>query len=94
VYVVDVPGSFNTVIYATRQPTQFDNLQANLHLLRQSEGSSSLLPDSMQVALDNVQPTPPVSIVYTDDWSPIEWVTNRMVLNYVLFGDLREIGNK
>jgi spermidine synthase len=94
VYVVDVPGSFNTVIYATRQPTQFDNLQANLHLLRQSGGSSSLLPDSMQVALDNVQPTPPVSVVYTDDWSPIEWVTNRMVLNYVLFGDLREIGNK
>jgi hypothetical protein len=31
--------------------------------------------------------------VYTDDWSPIEWVTNSMVLNYVLFGDLEEIGH-
>jgi hypothetical protein len=31
--------------------------------------------------------------VYTDDWSPIEWVTNQMVLSYVLFGDLEQIGH-
>ncbi len=30
VFIVDVPGSFNTMIYATIQPTQFTNLQANL----------------------------------------------------------------
>jgi hypothetical protein len=47
----------------------------------------------MQVALDNVQTTPPIDVVYTDDWSPIEWVTNRMVLSYVLYGDLEEIGH-
>jgi spermidine synthase len=93
VYVVDVPGSFNTMIYATMQPSKFDNLQANLDLLRQTDGSSGLLLDSMQVAVDNVQPTPPVDVIYTDDWSPIEWVTNRMILSYVLFGDLQEIGH-
>jgi spermidine synthase len=92
-YVVDVPGSFNSMIYATMQPTQFNYLKANLDLLRQSAGVSGLLLDSIQVAVDNVKPTPPVNVVYTDDWAPIEWVTNRMVLNYVLFGDLQEIGH-
>ncbi len=56
-------------------------------------GTPKLLLDSMLVAIDNVQPTPPVSVVYTDDWSPIEWVTNKMILSYVLFGDLEEIGH-
>jgi spermidine synthase len=93
VYVVDVPGSFNTMIYATRKPTQFSNLQANFDGLKNQAGSSGLLLDSIQVALANVQPTPPINVVYTDDWSPIEWVTNRMVLSYVLFGDMNEIGH-
>jgi spermidine synthase len=93
VYVVDVPESFNTMIYATMQPTQFGNLQTNLTTLRRSPGIATLLLDSIQVAVDNARPTPPVNVIYTDDWSPIEWVTNRMVLRYVLFGDLREIGH-
>ena len=93
VYVVDVPGSFNSMIYATMQPTQFDNLQANLNLLAKSSNTPELLLDSIKVAVGNVQPTPPIDVVYTDDWSPIEWVTNRMVLSYVLFGDLQEIGH-
>jgi len=93
VFIVDVPGSFNSMIYATIQPTRFANLQANLDLLEEQASSPKLLLDSMQVAIDNVQPTPPVSVVYTDDWSPIEWVTNKMILSYVLFGDLGDIGH-
>jgi spermidine synthase len=93
VFIVDVPGSFNSMIYATMQPTRFANLQANLDLLKVSASIPKLLLESMQIALDNQLPTPPVTVVYTDDWSPIEWVTNSMVLNYVLFGDLEEIGH-
>jgi hypothetical protein len=81
------------MLYATNQPTKFDNLDTNLNLLQDRGDIPQLLIDSIQVALDNVQPTPPVEVVYTDDWSPIEWVTNGMVLNYVLFGDLEEIGH-
>jgi hypothetical protein len=44
------------------------------------------------VTVLNMQPTPPKSIVYTDDWAPVEFVTNKMVLNFVLFGDMRQIG--
>ena len=40
--------------------------------------------------INGYQPAaPPDSqVVYTDDWSPIEWITNGMVLNYVLTGDM------
>jgi spermidine synthase len=93
VFVVDVPGSFNSMIYATRLSTQFANLQVNLIQLSTASSTPQLLLESMQVAIDNVQSTPPVSVVYTDDWSPIEWVTNKMVLSYVLFGDLEKIGH-
>jgi spermidine synthase len=93
VYIVDVPGSFNSMIYATLQQTEIQNLNANLELLKADAGTSELLVQSLQVAIDNLQPTPPKGVVYTDDWSPIEWITNNMVLSYVLFGDLEEIGH-
>jgi spermidine synthase len=93
VFLVDVPGSYNTMVYATRQPAQFANLVTNLERLKAEASTPSLLIGSMQVAAAFAQPTPPISVVYTDDWAPIEWVTNNMVLNYVLFGDLNEIGH-
>jgi spermidine synthase len=92
VYVVDVLGSFNTLIYATKLPTQSTNLLANYQRLN-SIGVPQLLLDSLSAVIVNLQPTPPISVVYTDDWSPIEWVTNRMILSYVLFGDLDRIGH-
>jgi spermidine synthase len=93
VYLVDVPGSFNTMIYASRQPTRFENLSKNLEYLNKEPDTHELLLESIQVAVENIQPVPPMSVVYTDDWSPIEWVTNNMVLNYIFFGDLQEIGH-
>lgn len=92
VHVSDVPYSFNTIVYATVQPTSFENLKANYVLLLESGQAHPLLLESMQIAWNNRQPTPAAGKVYTDDWSPIEWVTNNMVLNYVLFGDLEGIG--
>jgi spermidine synthase len=92
VYVVDVPESFNTMIYATMQPTQFANLHANLDLLKADAQTPALLLESMQVAIDNARPTPARGVVYTDDRSPIEWVTNNMVLNTCCL-NLEEIGH-
>ena len=92
VHVVDVPASFNSIVYATVQPSTAANMQANLLELATRElgnpGSvHPLLLRSLQVAYGNARPTPTVGVVYTDDWAPIEWVTNNMVLNYVFFGD-------
>jgi len=92
VYVVDVPYSYNTMIYATRQLTHSANLAENLLLLSAQGDVHPLLIESLQIAVANIQPTLLANVVYTDDWSPIEWVTNSMVLNTVLFGDLDQIG--
>lgn len=93
VFIVDVPESYNSMIYATIQPTQFSDLRANLEYLNARMDAPKLLLDSIQVALENFQPMPPISAIYTDDRSPIEWVTNKMILGYVLFGDLGKIGH-
>jgi len=91
VYVADVPLSYNTIVYATVQVTDPVNVAANLQFLYEQGDTHPLLLEALQIAVANIQPTPPVDVVYTDDWSPIEWVTNNMVLNYVLFGDLDQI---
>jgi spermidine synthase len=93
VYVVDVPYSYNTMIYATRLPTNTANLAENFLVLTAQGDVHPLLLEALQIAILNSQSTPPVDVVYTDDWSPIEWVTNNMVLNTVLFGDLDQIGH-
>jgi spermidine synthase len=91
IYVMDVPGSFNSIIYATRQPTQIENLYSNLASLYSRPEVHPLLVRALERVVVNLQPTPASQTVYTDDWAPIEWITNRMVLSYVLFGDMENI---
>ncbi len=91
VYVVDVPESYNSMVYATVQPTDISNLHENFDQLNQQNDVHPLLLNSIQWAVYFQQPTPPQNVVYTDDWAPIEWITNNMVLNFVLFGDVEDI---
>ncbi len=91
VYVMDVPYSFNSMVYATVQPTDAANLYINFDHLRQRSDVHPLLLESIQKSIVYMQPTPESDVVYTDDWAPVEWITNNMVLNYVLFGDMEEL---
>ena len=91
VYVVDVPDSFNSLIFATVQPTRAANLALNLKELSLRQDVHPLLVESLQVALANLKSTPPASIVFTDDRAPIEWITNKMVVNFVLSGQIEEL---
>ncbi len=88
VYVMDVPNSFNSIIYATVQPTQVQNLYDNLLYLYTQSQTHPLLITSLERFIMNQQPTPESKVIFTDDWAPVEWMTNQMVLNYVLFGDV------
>jgi spermidine synthase len=83
VFVVDLPETFNSVIYATRQSSDL----ANLVYLTQRGDTSPLILYPLQVALANLQPTPRDGQVFTDDQAPIEWVTNNMVIHFLLSGD-------
>lgn len=91
IHLIDVPGTFNTIIYATNQPTRSENLFENLALLIESADTHPVLIESLKIAALNLQPVPETQIVFTDDLAPVEWITNNMILRFVLFGDLEQI---
>ena len=84
VYVIDVPGTLNSMIYATAQPTSWENLEQNLVYLLQSDAPDTTLVQSIEVTLENRRPLPEGGMIFTDDKAPIEQITNRMVLNSIL----------
>ncbi len=50
-----------------------------------------MLMDSLRIAGAYQQPLPADTLVFTDDRAPIELITNEMVLNFVLFGDVESL---
>ncbi len=91
VYVIDIPGTFNSIVYATVQPTQVENLYANIVALETGGQAHPMLMDSLRIAGAYQQPLPAGTLVFTDDRAPIELITNEMVLNFVLFGDVESL---
>lgn len=83
-YVIDVEHSFNSILVATRGPTAVENLYANFGRLADDPAVHPLLLDALAAAINNLQPVTPSALVYTDDRAPIEWLTNTLVLNYLL----------
>lgn len=90
VHVVDVPGTFNTMVYATRLPTEAGNLRRNLAALEAS-GAPALLVDVVRRASDNLVATPASEVVFTDDRAPVETLVNSIVLRFVLGGRLETL---
>jgi spermidine synthase len=84
IYVMDIPGTFNSILYATLQPTEAADLQANLDRFLARGDVHPLLVQSMTLTLDNLQPAPQQTTVFTDDLNPIEWLTNNLILNFLL----------
>jgi len=91
IYVMDVPATFNTMVYATRQPTNFDDLSANYNLLLSRGDVQPFLLDAMLRTIAFRQPLPEPTIVFTDDRAPVEWIVNKMVLSYILSGQYQEL---
>ena len=84
VHVMDIPNSFNSILYATVQTTQDSNLALNLDYLTRQGNVSPLLLASMRLALTSLQPPPSPDTIFTDDLAPIEWITNNMVLKFLI----------
>ncbi len=91
VYVMDIPNTFNSMIYATNQPTQISDLYQNYLDLQTRDSTNPLLMTALERTIVNQQTTPQNGGVFTDDNAPIEWITNNMVLNYVFFGDMESL---
>ncbi len=79
VHVADVPGTFNTIVYATAQPTSPDNLRANLDAM-----THPLVRGAAERALLSLRAPSPGGFVFTDDRAPVEQLTNSIMVNYLL----------
>lgn len=86
VYALDVPRSFNTLLYATNQPTTAENLAANLEALPAS--TSPFLRGILEDSVVALVPVTPSDVLFTDDRAPVETITDSFVLNFLLYGDL------
>ncbi len=89
IYTVDIPGSLNTMIFATKQKTAPENFAANLVALSKDPTVHPLLIASMQTAFANLKTGYEVTTVFTDDRAPIEWIVNDMVIRFILSGETK-----
>jgi len=89
VYAVDVPRSFNTILYATVAPTTVLNLSANIEAL--DETAPSLLREVLLNSLESLVPVTPSDMIFTDDRAPVETLFDSLVLNFLLGEDLESL---
>ena len=87
VHVMDVPATFNSILFASVEATERGYLEENYQTLA-SGGGDPLLVDVLARTLASLQPTPASSTVFTDDWAPIEQLTNSVALRFMFSGDL------
>ncbi|GAP20166.1 spermidine synthase [Leptolinea tardivitalis] len=88
IHVMDLPGTFNSILFASVKPTNAENLAANFDQLLASGNTDPLLLETMNVTLGNLQKDPPEAQVFTDDLAPVEGLTNNMILKFLLAGDV------
>ncbi len=88
VYIVDIPGSLNTMIFATVSTTSIEDFMDNLDELKQLGSIHPLLIEAMYTTLANLGNDYEKTEIFTDDRAPIEWIVNDMVLKFVFTGGL------
>ena len=91
IYVIDIPNTFNSILFATVQPTKADNFLENLFYLSQIQSTPALLLDTMKITAASFQPPPEPGPVFTDDKAPVEWITNNMVLSFLFAGEMENL---
>lgn len=89
IHALDVPYSFNTILVATKQPTQDSHLAANLARL-----PADAHPLIRQVLTDSIAALVPVQtndILFTDDRAPVETLVDSLVLSFLLGGGMEDL---
>jgi predicted membrane-bound spermidine synthase len=91
VYIVDLPDTLNSIIFATRQPTRIENLALNYLALDSDASTPSLLMETLQTTVLGLQSNPPETILFTDDRASVEWITNEMIFGLFKSGQLETL---
>ncbi len=89
VHALDVPRSFNTLLYATVQPTNAADLAVNAAAL--PDAAPALLREVLDSAVGALVPVTPSDLRFTDDRAPVETLVDSLVINFLLFGDTEQI---
>lgn len=86
VFVSDLPDSYNTIIFGARSvDADWKHFESEAQKQKSAE-ENGLLALAMQATLaGKVQPVT-TGLVFTDDKAPIEFITNKMVLEFVFGG--------
>lgn len=82
VHSIDVPGSLNTILLATVQPTDFANIGRNLALL--PADVDPLLTAVLQTAVQGQVATVAGPVIFRDERAPVETIIDSLVLRYIL----------
>ena len=90
IFVMDIPGSFNSILFATKKAGSWENFEKNYERLIDDQ-AHPLLIEAMKMTLQNQQLMPEKTRVYTDDKSPIEWVTNKIVIDFIFSGGMENL---
>jgi spermidine synthase len=80
VYVFNVPGTFNTEIMATVQPTSITTFRANL---ARFPSTSIMGQVASEVSPVVTQGHSDRGLIFTDDRAPIEQITDQLLLSYI-----------
>jgi hypothetical protein len=91
IHVMDIPNTFNTIIYATNRRTTDFNLNTNLYYLLLNPETPQLLLESVLLATENLQIPKTDGEVFTDDLAPVEWITNTMVVDFLFSDEMAEM---
>jgi len=87
VHLVDVPNTFNSILYASKQPTTYENLFEN-YAYHKENGADPVLLNVLENTILNLQPVPDSEIVFTDDRAPIEQLTDSIAIRFILRGSV------
>jgi spermidine synthase len=91
VMVTDIPGYFNSIVFASVQSTDVLSVVNNFQCLAQKSSTPQVVLDVLTTTLINIQPEPTDGIIYTDDRAPVEWQTNQMLLDFIFSGKTKEL---
>jgi spermidine synthase len=90
-YIIDLPNSFNSMIFATKSITSENNLIDNYFVLMSEPDSHPLLLSTLERTILNLQPPPSEGYIFTDDKAPVERITNSMILKFILSEEIANL---
>jgi MFS family permease len=91
IHIMDIPNTLNSIVYASKQPTRTEDLFDNYNMLNTRGDVHPLLLTAMSSTIVNMQPGYESTQVFTDDKAPIEWLTNNLIVNFLLHGDVEAL---